>query len=238
MDINQNVAISKGFSCQGISIVWRWLQIIERLVKGPKRNNTNVNFEECYKGISYLFENGTQSQEISEEPELQVNCQQFMDVTIYSGQERSMACKMCGWTDILQTHSTKILKSNIKSKVDAIEKQDPVRATCVAACHFDFALAAMTLSSSVQEGKYNEEPSNLSLMRSIFLIFNEIRMGGGVLAQGSNQEFYKSLKDTIWKDGYKMRNEYFNWIMTLFNNPHAALKGFKKIDFLDKIAAF
>jgi hypothetical protein len=50
--------------------------------------------------------------------------------------------------------------------------------------------------------------------------------------------FYTQLKDTIWKDGYKMRNQYFNWLMTLLNNPKDVLKGFSKINFMDKIASF
>ena len=53
-----------------------------------------------------------------------------------------------------------------------------------------------------------------------------------------SMEFYKQLKNKIWKDGYKMKNEYFNWVMTLFNNPKGVLKGFKQIDFMDKIASF
>ncbi|CAI2381807.1 unnamed protein product [Moneuplotes crassus] len=238
LDINRNVEISQNFSYQGIRVVWRWLQTIESLMKGSQKNMISVNFEEYHKGIAYLFENQPTSQNIPENPEIQEECLKFMDTTIYSGQDRSMACKMCGWTDVLQTHSTRVLKSTIKSKVDSIGKQDPVRATCVAACHFDFSLAAVELSSSIQENKYDEEPSNLSLMRTVFMIFNEIHKKNQVFQKGENEEFYKSLKNTIWKNGYKMRNEYFNWVMTLFNSPHAALEGFKKIDFLDKIAAF
>lgn len=42
----------------------------------------------------------------------------------------------------------------------------------------------------------------------------------------------------LWKDGFKMKSQYPNWIMTLFTKPESTLKGFRKIDFMDKIAAF
>lgn len=51
-------------------------------------------------------------------------------------------------------------------------------------------------------------------------------------------DFYMHLKETIWKDGFRMRNHYFNWLMTLFNNPKDVLKGFSNINFMDKIASF
>lgn len=51
-------------------------------------------------------------------------------------------------------------------------------------------------------------------------------------------DFYKQLVEKFWKDGFKMKNQYFNWLMTLFTNPKNSMKGFRKIDFLDKIASF
>ena len=238
LDIDRNVEISKNFSSKGINTVWRWLKTVNDSNKPNKKKNqyfTDTN--SYYKGINYLFEMENNSEEIKENPELPDEYQEFIDTTIYNDQERLIACKLWGWTDFLQTHSTKLLKSEIKTIVDKIEREDPVRATCVAACHFDFATAVIKLSSSKQEEKYDEEPSNLSLMRSIFMMFNEIHSKNFTPGIGKEENFYKQLKDKIWKDGYKMRNEYFNWILTLFNNPKGIIKGFKQIDFMDKIAS-
>lgn len=73
LDLHKNVEVSKNFSHQGISIVWRWLQIVERLVKGPKRNTSNLDFEDCYMGVAYLFNKEANSQNIPEDPEMPEN---------------------------------------------------------------------------------------------------------------------------------------------------------------------
>lgn len=51
-------------------------------------------------------------------------------------------------------------------------------------------------------------------------------------------DFFEQLNDKIWKKSYKMRQQYFNWMITLFTSPKDTIKGFDKIDFMDKIAAF
>jgi hypothetical protein len=76
-------------------------------------------------------------------------------------------------------------------------------------------------------------------MLSILMLFNNLYPEKN--SRGDNKqdlEFYKQLTSKIFKDGFKMRNEYFNWLMTLFTNHKATIKGFSKIDFMDKIASF
>jgi hypothetical protein len=75
-------------------------------------------------------------------------------------------------------------------------------------------------------------------MLAIFMLFNEIYNKGNKVDSQKALDFYKQLNEKIWKDNFKMKNQYFNWVMTLFTNPKATLKGFKKIDFMDKIASF
>jgi hypothetical protein len=133
----------------------------------------------------------------------------------------------------------KDLDRKFKIIIDKISKTDPIRAACIAAWHLDFLSTVLKLSHHHPMETYDEETSNIKLMLSIFMMFNTVYSSNSMTKSIEEQiHFYTQLKDTIWKDGYKMRNQYFNWLMTLLNNPKDVLKGFSKINFMDQIASF
>lgn len=71
------------------------------------------------------------------------------------------------------------------------------------------------------------------------MLFNDLYKGKSDHESESNDlAFFRMLIDKIFKKQFIMRQEYFNWTLSLLTDPKLVTKGFKKINFLDKIAAF
>jgi len=221
--------------------VWKWLKAVKDNYTDIKSRRKLMNESNSYsKGIAYLLSIEPNHEELKSISELKEETEQVLDMTIYTDNDRNDACKVCGWTDIIMSNSSNH-RRKIKEIVEGVEKiGQNTRATCIAACHFDFTLSVNKLSHSDNPSEhYNEESSNIQIILSLFMLFNNLHPEKPHKPVNKNDlDFYKQLINKVFKDGFKMKNEYFNWVLTLFNNHKATINGFEKIDFMDRIASF